>query len=197
MWRNDAMLVRGIALLIGVFINQAIACQDKINELAFTRFHYGSEQDFPYQQLGVDTVRNKLFGREVLMAKADFKESEAIQFGEDVFISNIYEHSKYEVSYTVSPAPFHSKQADSFEILLEKISKLRKLLPICSEHFVDLWLDVMSVIAALNHPPSKLDVYIDKINKHILVFHETGWISVYPSTEQGRLVIGMGEPPDS
>ncbi|MEJ6472813.1 hypothetical protein [Pseudoalteromonas piscicida] len=84
-----AVLIRGIALLIGVFINQAIACQDKINELAFTRFHYGSEQDFPYQQLGVDTVRNKLFGREVLMAKADFKESEAIQFGEDVYIDKI------------------------------------------------------------------------------------------------------------
>ncbi|MCO7188298.1 MULTISPECIES: hypothetical protein [unclassified Pseudoalteromonas] len=194
MWRSNAMLVRGAVVLIGMAAFQSFSCQDELDTLAHIRFHYVSEDTFPYQQLGVETVRAKLFGQEVLMAKGELQESEEISVAEEVYKSNIYAHPKYELSYTVSPAPFSSKEKGSFEVLLASISEIYKL-PFCSEEFSNKRMEIVSLIGK-PEPPNILNVYIDKHNEHILSVNEDSWLSIYPSINQERLVIGSGSPPE-
>ncbi|KNC67202.1 hypothetical protein [Pseudoalteromonas ardens] len=186
------MLVRSITFLIGMAAFQSVACQEKLNQLEYIRFHYVSEQAFPYQQLGVETVRARLFGKEVLMAKADLQESEEISVAEEVYKSSIYAHPKYELSYSVSPAPFSSKGKGSFNVLLTSISEIYKQ-PLCGDEFSDKLMEIVALVDS-PEPPNILNVYIDKHNKHILAVNKQSWRSIYPSVDQERLIIGMGIP---
>ncbi|KAF7785236.1 hypothetical protein PRUB_a5004 [Pseudoalteromonas rubra] len=184
------MPVRGLVFLVGMAVSQSFACQEKLNKLEYIRFHYVSEQVFPYQQLGIETVRARLFGKEVLMAKADLQESEEISVAEEVYKSNIYAHPKYELSYSVSPAPFSSKGKGSFNVLLTSISEIYKL-PLCSDELSDKLTEIVALVDS-PEPPKMLHVYIDKHNKHILAMNKQSWRSIYPSVDQERLIIGMG-----